>query len=487
MMIKKKLKIIVYLCATLVAISSIAVIYSFRHMERKHEEKRDIHTVVRGIFDLNILADEYLLYQERRPLEQWNQRYNALANLIDIGSLEPAHLSYPVSLQDDYRDVKDLFSRLISIHKSPPFQDNPKLYRQLENRLESQILIKNQELVTRIDRLERKADRELLIGQKRFGGLVLGIVAVVCVSVMGLTFLVRRSVLRPLENLFEGTKSIGKGNLDARIDTGARDEIGELSRAFNRMASNLEEVIASRTSLQDEVMHLDRLTTMGTLTAAIAHEINQPLAAILSSAQAALRFLNNERPDLCKVEELLHDIVSNDKRAAEVIQRLRMMLKKEEPKREALELNSAIQGIVDLLQSEIIIVDASITVDLEAKIPTVYGDRVQIQQVILNLLVNALDAVKSQPAENRKVRISTRVGETDSIFVSVSDSGLGIEGHNLEAVFEAFYTTKNKGTGMGLAISKSIVEQHDGRIWVSNNPEGGAVFTFTLPISKHDI
>ena len=95
--------------------------------------------------------------------------------------------------------------------------------------------------------------------------------------------------------------------------------------------------------------------------------------------------------------------------------------------------------------------------------------------------------MKSQPAENRKVRISTGVGETDSIFVSISDSGLGIEGHKLEAVFEAFYTTKNKGTGMGLAISKSIVEQHDGRIWVSNNPEGGAVFTFTLPLSKHDI
>ena len=294
-------------------------------------------------------------------------------------------------------------------------------------------------------------------------------------------------MLRPLENLFEGAESIGKGNLNARIDTGARDEIGELSRAFNRMASNLEEVITSRASLQDEVMHLDRVTTMGTLTAAIAHEINQPLAAILSSAQAALRFLNNERPDLGKVGELLHDIVSNDKRAAEVIQRLRMMLKKEEPELEALELNSAIQGIVDLLQSEIINVDASITVDLEAEIPTVYGDRVQIQQVILNLLLNALDAVKSQPAGNRKVRIATRVGETDSIFVSVSDSGFGIEGHNLEAVFEAFYTTKNKGTGMGLAINKSIVEQHDGHIWASNNPEGGAVFTFTLPMSKHDI
>jgi C4-dicarboxylate-specific signal transduction histidine kinase len=250
------------------------------------------------------------------------------------------------------------------------------------------------------------------------------------------------------------------------------------------MVSRLKEAMVSRASLQGEVRHLDRVATVGTLTASIAHEINQPLAAILSNAQAAIRFLNKEQPDFNQVREALHDIVSDDKRAAEVIRRLRMMLKKEELKCEALELNGVIQETVGLLQSEIIIINASIAMDLEAGIPAVYGDRIQIQQVILNLLVNALDAVKGQPEETPDIHISTRVGEADSILVSVSDSGPGIEGHKLEAVFEAFYTTKNKGMGMGLPISKSIIEQHDGRIWASNNPEGGAVFAFTLPISK---
>jgi PAS domain S-box-containing protein len=238
---------------------------------------------------------------------------------------------------------------------------------------------------------------------------------------------------------------------------------------------------------QEEVKHLDRVTTMGELTTAIAHEINQPLAAILSNAQAAIRFLNDERPDFNQVEDALHDIVSDDKRAAEVIRRLQRMIKKKELEHERLELDDIIQETVNLIQSEIITTSSSIAMDLETGIPIVYGDRIQIQQVILNLLLNALDAVKSQPLEARKVRISARVGAADSILISVSDSGLGIEDHKLETVFDAFYTTKNKGIGMGLPVSKSIIEQHNGRIWASNNPEGGAVFAFTLPISKNDI
>jgi C4-dicarboxylate-specific signal transduction histidine kinase len=252
------------------------------------------------------------------------------------------------------------------------------------------------------------------------------------------------------------------------------------------MISRLKEAMVSQASLQKEVKHLDRVATMGTLTAAIAHEINQPLTAILSNAQAAIRFLNVRQPDLHQVQEALQDIVSDDKRAAEVIQRLRMMLRKEELKFEPLDINHVIQEIVELIQSEIIIVNAAVAMGLEAEISAVYGDRIQIQQVILNLLVNALEAVKGQPEETRKVRISTRTGEDGNILVRVSDSGPGIEDQKFEAIFEAFHTTKKKGIGMGLPISKSIVEQHHGRIWASNNPEGGAVFDFTLPICKDE-
>jgi C4-dicarboxylate-specific signal transduction histidine kinase len=482
MMIRTKLKMVIYLCVTLAAISSVAVLYSFLHMEQKLNERREIRSIARGIFDLTILANEYLLYHEKRPLEQWNQRYSALTSLTEIGARKPSYSAYPKSLRDDYRDLKKLFSRLISIHNSPPFRDNLRLSHQLEGRLGSQVLIKNQELITRADRLERGAERELVIGQKRIGWIILGLILAVSVSVIGMTLFIRKDVVLPFENLIKNVESIGKGNLDLRIDTKARDEIGELSSAFDQMVSRLKEDMLKRASLQAEVKHLDRVATMGTLTAAIAHEINQPLAAILSNAQAAIRFLKNEQPDYHQVREALEDIVSDDKRAGKVIQRLRMMLKKKELKREALELNGVIEEVVNLIQSEVIITNASVAMNLDAKLPAVYGDRIQIQQVFLNLLVNALDAVRGQPEENRKIRIDTRLGEADSILVSVSDSGPGIEDQNLEAIFEAFYTTKNKGMGVGLPISKSIIEQHDGRIWASNNPEGGATFAFTLQI-----
>jgi len=258
----------------------------------------------------------------------------------------------------------------------------------------------------------------------------------------------------------------------------------QTEKALKESEHRLKEAMISKASLQAEVKHLDRVATMGTLTAAIAHEINQPLAAILSNSQAVLRFLNAKQPNLPQVRETLQDIVSDDKRAAEVIQRLRMMLRKEGLTFEPLEINPVIQGIVDLIQGEIIIVKASVAMDLREEIPAVYGDRIQIQQVILNLLLNALDAVREQPENAREVRISTRIGETDNIVVRVSDTGPGIEDQKLEAIFDAFYTTKNKGMGMGLPISKSIVEQHDGRIWASNHHKGGALFDFTLPICK---
>jgi signal transduction histidine kinase len=260
----------------------------------------------------------------------------------------------------------------------------------------------------------------------------------------------------------------------------------QIENALRESEHRLKEAMVSRALLQEEVKHLDRVATMGTLTAAIAHEINQPLTAILSNAQAALRFLNSERPDLGQVGEALHDIVSDDKRAGEVIRRLRRILTREELKSEALEVNDVIKEIINIIHSEVIIKNASIVMDLEATISPVYGDRIQIQQVILNLLVNALDAMTSQPAETREVRISTRAGEANSILVSVSDSGPGIDDHNLEAIFETFYTTKTTGMGMGLPISRSIIEKHNGRIWASNNPEGGATFVFTLPLVKHD-
>ena len=254
-----------------------------------------------------------------------------------------------------------------------------------------------------------------------------------------------------------------------------------ISRSKRRRTERrLKEVIASRAYLQEEVKHLDRVATMGSLTAAIAHEIGQPLTAILSNAQAAKRFLNKEQPDLKEIEEALDDIAINDKRAAEVIQRLRNLLKKTKPKFEVLNLKDVTSEVVDLVKSETVLIGASVLIDVRTDMPMVYGDRIQIQQVILNLLVNALHAVKNQPEKSRKIRMSTTVEGNDILF-KVSDSGPGIEKHKLDTIFDTFHTTKASGMGLGLYICKSIVELHDGRIWAENRARQGAVITFSLP------
>ena len=236
--------------------------------------------------------------------------------------------------------------------------------------------------------------------------------------------------------------------------------------------------------LRSDLAHRDRVGTIGALTGAIAHEINQPLAAILSNAQAALRLLEHESPDLAELREALVDIVADDKRAATVIHRLRGMLKKEETVREIFDLNGVIAEVIQLIGSEIVLRRAKLTEDLQSSLPYVLGDPVQIQQVVLNLLMNALDAVKDRALKNRSVTITTRADGSEWIVTSVVDEGPGIGKDRAESIFKPFYTTKPDGIGIGLSICRSIVEAHGGRVWAENRLESGAQVSFRLPVKE---
>jgi two-component system sensor kinase FixL len=229
---------------------------------------------------------------------------------------------------------------------------------------------------------------------------------------------------------------------------------------------------------------MDRVLTMGTLTSAIAHEVNQPLAAILSNVQAALRFLNHENPDLDEVREALLEIVGDDKRAAEVIRRLRKMVKKEEPVYEPFDINAVIETSLHLVDSESMFQNILIAKDLKSDIPALYGDPIQIQQVIINLLINAMDAMKDRPEDSRRVFLSTRSDRDKGVAVAVIDSGPGLTTDQIETVFNPFYTTKTEGMGLGLLVCRSIIEAHGGHIRVENCPDGGAMFSFILPVDK---
>jgi PAS domain S-box-containing protein len=232
---------------------------------------------------------------------------------------------------------------------------------------------------------------------------------------------------------------------------------------------------------QMELAHANRVATMGQLTASIAHEVNQPVAANVINAQAALRWLSAERPDLDEVRQALRRIMENGNRAGAVISRIRALIKKAPPRSDSVAVNDAIREVVDLTHGEAVKNGVTVRTQLAEDLPIIEGDRVQLQQVILNLVVNAIEAMSGQNEARRELLLVTEKAEPDGVLVGVRDSGPGVAPEILERVFDAFYTTKANGMGMGLSICRSIIEAHGGRLWSSGNSPSGAVFQFTVP------
>ena len=233
---------------------------------------------------------------------------------------------------------------------------------------------------------------------------------------------------------------------------------------------------------QAELAHVTRVMTMGELTASIAHEINQPLAAVVTNANACLRWLAGPIPNLSEAREALARITRDGKRASDVIGRIRALVKKSSTEKAGLDLNEAIQEVVVLVQSEIQKSEVTLQMELAIDLPQILGNRVQLQQVILNLVMNGIEAMSAVTDRSRDLLIRSCKYESDKVLVAAQDSGIGIDPQNLEKIFDAFYTTKSQGMGMGLAISRSIVENHGGRLWAVPNDGPGATFQFTLDV-----
>ena len=237
--------------------------------------------------------------------------------------------------------------------------------------------------------------------------------------------------------------------------------------------------------VQMELAHANRVATMGQLTASIAHEVNQPIAAVATNAHAALRWLQATPPDLEEVGQALGRIGENAARAGEIIGRIRSLVKKTPLHKEALAINAAISEVIALLHGEVVKSGVVVRTQLAAGLSLVQGDRVQLQQVVLNLILNAIEAMHGISAGSRELWVSTE-STAEGVCVSVRDLGPGLDPAKLERMFEAFYTTKPRGLGMGLAICRSIVETHGGRLWADANEPQGAVFQFTLPAKPHE-
>jgi PAS domain S-box len=233
---------------------------------------------------------------------------------------------------------------------------------------------------------------------------------------------------------------------------------------------------------RNEMAHLSRVTTLGELSGSLAHELNRPLGAILSNAQAAQRMLANGGVDVAEFREILNDIVSENKRAAEVIRRLRLWLQKGEVQHQSLRINKVVRDVLKLIRTDLISQNVSVDTELARNLPTITGDPVQLQQVLVNLVVNACDAMAHCDTRERRLRIRTGLENGgDAVIVSVTDRGGGIQVKEVEQMFEPFFTTKAKGMGLGLSVCRTIIAAHRGKLWATNNAERGATFHFILP------
>jgi C4-dicarboxylate-specific signal transduction histidine kinase len=228
-----------------------------------------------------------------------------------------------------------------------------------------------------------------------------------------------------------------------------------------------------------DLAHINRVTTMGELTASLAHEIKQPIAAAVMNARTCLRWLRRDHPDVAEASEAASRIVKDVTRATDIISRLQMQFQKGPPRRELVDVNEVIREMVALLESEAKRYNILVLTELATDLPQVMGDHVQLQQVLMNLMINGIDAMKDVDRA-RELAIQSRRAEGEQLLVSVSDTGVGLPPQQADQIFNAFVTTKPHGTGMGLRMSRSIVESHGGRLWATDNSPHGASFHFTL-------
>jgi signal transduction histidine kinase len=230
--------------------------------------------------------------------------------------------------------------------------------------------------------------------------------------------------------------------------------------------------------LEADLAHISRVSTMGELTASLAHEIKQPIGAAVTNAEACLRLLDRDQPDLPEAREAMWEMVRDARRAADIIDRVRLLYQKGSPQLDIVDVNEVIRDMVIVLHNEANRHSVTMHTDLAEELPKVMADRVQLQQALMNLMLNGIEAMRDTRGE---LSIKSQLADDSRLLISIADTGVGLPSEKIDKIFNAFFTTKSQGTGLGLAITRSIVESHGGRIWATANSGRGATFSFTLP------
>jgi signal transduction histidine kinase len=304
-----------------------------------------------------------------------------------------------------------------------------------------------------------------------------GATSLIIATLMGV--LLTRGIAGPITRMTSAMTTLAKGDTTVEVPRVNRsDEIGAMAAAVQIFKDSMIE----RERALAELAHVNRVTTMGQLTASIAHEVNQPVAAVVTNADAALRWLGAQPPDLKEAREALGGIIVDGNRASDVIRRIRMLINKQVPtQNDRLDINETISEVIALTRSEVLRNGVSLQTRLVKDLPLIQGDRVQLQQVMLNLIVNAVQAMSGVSEGSRELLIGSGKDASTGVLVTVRDSGPGLNPESFDHLFDAFYTTKPGGMGMGLSICRSIIEAHGGQVWATANVPQGAIFQFILP------
>ena len=269
-----------------------------------------------------------------------------------------------------------------------------------------------------------------------------------------------------------------RDSLEVRV----KERTAELTRANDELRLEIADRVRAEEALREsqaELARITRVTTMGELTASLAHEVNQPIAAAITDANTCLRWLTRDQPDLEEAREAAARVVKDAARASDIIKRIRSLFKKEFAQRELVDVNDMVRGMIELLRSEATRHTIAMRAELTEDLPQITGDRVQLQQVLMNLMMNSIEAMKDVQG-TRELTVKSQPGQDRELLISIRDTGVGLP-PQADQIFNSFFTTKHDGTGMGLRISRSIVESHGGRLWAGDNPPRGASFYFTLP------
>jgi signal transduction histidine kinase len=337
------------------------------------------------------------------------------------------------------------------------------------------------EIVSVID--AQLADGAALSRSIIIGAILMGLVLV------GITFVVAGSVTKPIGTLIGAMRKLAVGNFETALPgLGRRDEIGLLAIAFNNMLSELsaarEREIADRArtnAMQSELTRVARFMTMGQMAASIAHEINQPLAAIVTNGNAGLRWLTKTKPNFDETRAALEGIVRDGHRACDVVGSIRELFRKDEHGKAPLDINELVREVLRLMHGELRSERVTVRADLISELPSILANRVQLQLVIRNLIMNAIEAMSSITDRERVLDVRTEINESRGVLVTLADTGIGIEPESMNRIFDAFFSTKSHGMGMGLSICRSIIEAHGGQLTASSAHPHGSIFRIFLP------